>query len=89
MRERIGVEAATALAETLAGGQWTQDYALTDDEAMSLGLPVKVGLPQEVLTLMTLYPQPVQSSGVEFLPIEPRGGSGRPQTAPVPGTARS
>jgi hypothetical protein len=57
---------------------------------MSLGLPVKVGLPKEVLALMTLYPQPVQTSGVEYLPVEPRGGGGgRPQTLPAPGTARS
>jgi ClpP class serine protease len=89
-RQRVGEQAATALAEKLAGGHWTHDYALTDDEAMSLGLPVKVGLPKEVLALMTLYPQPVQTSGVEYLPVEPRGGGGgRPQTLPAPGTARS
>ena len=57
-------------AEKLAGGYWTHDYALTAKEATELGLPVKVGMPLEVLALMKLYPQPVQQSGVEFLPID-------------------
>lgn len=61
---------AEALAETLAGGQWTHDYALTATEATALGLPVKVGIPPQVMGLMKLYPQPVQQSGVEFLPID-------------------
>ncbi len=87
-QERLGEERAKALAEKLAGGHWTHDYALTYQEAMSLGLPVKIGLPQDVLTLMTLYPQPVQTSGVEFLPIEPRNGGGRPQSVPAPGTVQ-
>ena len=62
--------AARALAEKLAGGHWTHDYALTAEEAKSLGLPVKVAMPNEILDLMKLYPQPVQQSGVDFLPID-------------------
>lgn len=62
--------AAEELAEKLAGGYWTHDYALTATEAKALGLTVKVGMPQEVLELMKLYPQPVQRTGVEFLPID-------------------
>jgi ClpP class serine protease len=86
-RERLGEERSAALAEKLAGGHWTHDYALTYQEASSLGLPVKVGLPAEVLKLMTLYPQPVQTSAVEYLPIEPSNGRGRPQSVPAPGTS--
>lgn len=85
-RKRLGEEKAKALAEKLAGGYWTHDYALTCEEAASLGLPVKIGLPKEVLKLMTLYPQPVRSSAIEFLPIEPGNGRGRPQNVPAPGT---
>jgi ClpP class serine protease len=62
--------AAHALAEKLAGGHWTHDYALTAEEARSLGLPVTVNMPTQILDLMKLYPQPVQQSGVDFLPIE-------------------
>src|SRR5688572_27036715 len=67
---RLPQAAAEALAEKLAGGHWTRDYALTAKEAAELGLPVKVGMPTDVLELMKLYPQPVQRSGVEYLPID-------------------
>jgi ClpP class serine protease len=67
---RLEKASAEQLAEKLAGGDWTHDYALTAHEAEQLGLPVKVGMPVEVLALMKLYPQPVQQSGVEFLPID-------------------
>ena len=67
---RMGQAAAETLADQLAGGHWTHDYALTASEARALGLPVKVGMPPEVIELMSLYPQPIQQSGVEFLPVD-------------------
>ncbi len=67
---RMEQAAAEALADKLAGGHWTHDYALTAKEATELGLPVKVNMPSDVLELMKLYPQPVQRSGVEYLPID-------------------
>ena len=67
---RMEQKAAEELAAKLAGGHWTHDYALTATEAQTLGLPVKVAMPLEVMELMKLYPQPVQRSGVEFLPID-------------------
>ncbi len=67
---RLDQAAAEALADKLAGGHWTHDYALTATEAAALGLPVKVDMPSVVLDLMKLDPQPVQQSGVEFLPVE-------------------
>lgn len=67
---RMDHAAAVALADKLAGGHWTHDYALTATEAAELGLPVKVDMPTIVMDLMKLYPQPVQQSGVEFLPID-------------------
>ena len=70
LTKRMQPAAAEALADKLAGGHWTHDYALTASEASALGLPVKVGMPQEVLALMKLYPQPIQQSGVEYLPID-------------------
>jgi hypothetical protein len=62
--------AAESVAERLAGGHWTHDYALTAGEATSIGLPVKVGMPLEIMELMKLYPQPIQQSAVEYLPID-------------------
>ena len=67
---RMEHSAAEALAAKLAGGHWAHDYALTAQEARALGLPVKGGMPPEVMQLMSLYPQPIQRSGVEYLPIE-------------------
>jgi ClpP class serine protease len=67
---RMEQAATETLAAKLAGGHWTHDYALTASEAGELGLPVKVGMPLEVMELMKLYPQPIQQSGVEYLPID-------------------
>lgn len=67
---RMEQAAAEALAEKLAGGHWTHDYALTATEAAAIGLPVKVGMPLEVMNLMKLYPQPIQKSGVDYLPLD-------------------
>lgn len=61
---------AEQLAEKLAGGHWTHDYALTAAEARELGLPVTVDMPLEFMEFMRLYPQPVQRSGVDYLPVE-------------------
>jgi hypothetical protein len=65
---RMEKSAAEALAAKLAGGHWTHDYALTAQEARALGLPVKVGMPLEVIRLMSLYPQPIQRSGSSTCP---------------------
>ncbi len=67
---RVDQATAEQIAEKLAGGHWTHDYALTASEAKAVGLPVKVGMPLIVMELMKLYPQPIQSSAVEYLPID-------------------
>src|SRR3974377_694484 len=66
---RLEQSAAETIAEKLTGGYWTHDYALTASEARALGLPVKVGMPVQVMEFMKLYPQPIQQSGIEYLPI--------------------
>jgi serine dehydrogenase proteinase len=70
MTPRLDQSAAEAIAEKLAGGHWTHDYALTASEARALGLPVKMGMPLQVMEFMKLYPQPIQQSGIEYLPID-------------------
>ena len=60
---RLDQATAEKLASKLADGHWTPDYALTADEARAIGLPVKVGMPLEILELMKLYPQPVERTG--------------------------
>lgn len=70
MTPRMEKAKAKKLAEKLAGGHWTHDYALTAEEAAFIGLPVSVGMPTEIMNLMKLYPSPVQRAGVEYLPID-------------------
>jgi len=67
---RLEHSVAEKIAEKLAGGHWTHDYALTASAASTLGLPVKVGMPLQIMEFMKLYPQPVQRSTVEYLPID-------------------
>jgi len=73
MTPRMDRAEAEALADTLTSGTWTHDYALTPQEATGLGLAITVGLPQQMLDLMKLYPAPVKQSAVEFLPFDPPG----------------
>lgn len=67
---RLDQSVAETIAAKLAGGYWTHDYALTASEASALGLPVKVGMPLQIMDFMKLYPQPIQRSSVEYLPID-------------------
>ena len=68
---RIPADRVEALAEKLSTGTWTHDYPIFAEEAKELGLPVSTEMPDEVIELMTLYPQPVrsQAGGVEYLPV--------------------
>jgi ClpP class serine protease len=70
MTPRLDQSTAETIAEKLTGGYWTHDFALTATEARALGLPVKVGMPIQVMEFMKLYPQPIQQSGVEYLPLD-------------------
>src|ERR1700694_3493081 len=82
MKRSLPAEQAAALAEKLATGTWTHDYPIWATTAKELGLHVSTDMPDDVLDLMKLYPQPVRTQnggGVEYLPV-PRqkeaGGSG-------------
>lgn len=71
LTDKMPEDKAEALAEKLSTGQWTHDYPISPTEAKNLGLPVITNMPDAVLELMTLYPQPVRSQGggVEYLPV--------------------
>ena len=71
LADKMPEDKAEALAEKLSTGQWTHDYPISPTEAKDLGLPVSTNMPDAVLELMTLYPQPVRSQGggVEYLPV--------------------
>src|ERR1700692_4485976 len=71
LQRTMPADRAEALAEKLATGTWTHDYPIFAAEAKELGLPVSTDMLDEVLELMTLYPQPTRSlqAGVEYLPV--------------------
>ncbi len=79
LQRRLPAEEAEKLADKLCTGNWTHDYPIFPDSAKELGLQVSTDMPNEVLELMTLYPQPVRShgGGVEYLPIPHQKNSGR------------
>jgi ClpP class serine protease len=73
LTRHMAAEKAIALADQLSKGQWTHDYPITSDEAISLGLAVSTDLPEKVADLMTLYPQPVRTTpSVEYVPAPRR-----------------
>jgi ClpP class serine protease len=75
LTRHLPAERATALAEKLSAGIWTHDYPIWASTGKSLGLPVSTKMPNDVLQLLTLYPQPVRmqgGGGVEYLPVERR-----------------
>ena len=72
LQRRMPAEQAEALAEKLSTGTWTHDYPIWATTAKELGLHVNTEMPDAVLELMKLYPQPTRaqsSGGVEYLPI--------------------
>ncbi len=57
------------LARLLSEGTWTHDYPITYERAKALGLRVRSDIPDDVLKLMSLYPQPTRTQpSVEYLP---------------------
>ena len=68
------------MARLLAEGTWTHDFPITYERAKTLGLPVSSNIPDDVLKLMSLYPQPMRTQpSVEYLPV-PR--TRRPAASP-------
>ena len=70
LEDRLGAEKAAEVADTLSQGKWTHDYPILAPEAKALGLPVSTDMPDEVRSLMRLYPQPRnRRPSVEYIPL--------------------
>jgi ClpP class serine protease len=68
------------LARLLSEGTWTHDFPITFETAKALGLPVSDNIPDDVMKLMSLYPQPTRTQPtVEYLPV-PRNRRPEPAT---------
>lgn len=78
LADKYPAEKATALAKLLASGTWTHDYPITCERARQLGLHVRNGMPENMLRLMQLYPQPMRRQpSVEYTPVPYRSGRRR------------
>src|SRR3982074_975195 len=69
LADKFPADKAAELAKLLATGTWTHDYPITVDRARELGLPVRTDMPENILRLMNLYPQPTRRQpSVEYVP---------------------
>ena len=67
------------IIDRLTTGQVTHDYPIAVEEATDMGLPVTVGLPLEIYSLMDLYPQPTTGRPtVQYIPMPYQGPPGLP-----------
>ena len=82
---------AREVARILSTGLWTHDHPLLPPELESLGLPIKIGVPEEERALLDLYPQPRgRQPGVEYFPGRPSSPGLPPgREVPRPKPARS
>lgn len=71
LSDKMSKQKAVALAKKMATGYWTHDYPISAQEAAELGLNVSTEIPDDIMWMMHLYPQPTrkQSGGVEYLPF--------------------
>jgi ClpP class serine protease len=81
LQRHLPEEKAQEIAELLSSGKWTHDYPITAAEARSFGLPIRTDIPEAILRLLQLYPQPVgRHPTVEYVPV-PRHAA-TPQVRP-------
>src|SRR4030088_1917808 len=67
---RYPSEKAEEIAKLMTSGTWTHDYPITCERARALGLPVNSDMPENILRLRELYPQPMRRQpSVEYLPV--------------------
>ena len=70
LADKYPAEKAHELAKLLTNGTWTHDYPVTYERALALGLRVDDKIPENMLHLMQLYPQPTRRQpSVEYLPF--------------------
>src|SRR6059058_5265804 len=77
LADRYPSEKAEEIAKLMTSGTWTHDYPITCDRARELGLPVNSNMPENILHLMQLYPQPIRRQpSVEYVPLPYRSNRG-------------
>jgi ClpP class serine protease len=80
LSRHMPTDKAAELARLLSSGKWTHDYAITLKEAKEMGLPVSSEMPEDVLKLLQLYPQPMRRRPtVEYVPHPYHSHRGEPK----------
>jgi ClpP class serine protease len=75
LADKYSRESAEETAKLLTSGTWTHDYPITYERAEALGLRVRGDMPENILRLMQLYPQPMRRQpSVEYVPLPYRTG---------------
>jgi ClpP class serine protease len=70
LADKYPAEQAGDMAKLLTSGTWTHDYPITYERAHELGFRVRSDMPENMLRLMQLYPQPMRRQpSVEYVPI--------------------
>lgn len=68
--QKVEVEKIDHIASELTSGKFSHDHPISYEDAQALGLPVTLGMPQEIYDLMSLYPvSPNMTSSVEYFPL--------------------
>jgi ClpP class serine protease len=77
LADKFPGEKAGEMAKLMTSGTWTHDYPITFERARDLELRVNSDMPENVLRLMQLYPQPVRRQpSVEYVPVPYRSNRG-------------
>jgi ClpP class serine protease len=70
LADKFPGEKAGEVAKLMTSGTWTHDYPITFERARDLELRVNSDMPENMLRLMQLYPQPVRRQpSVEYVPV--------------------
>src|SRR6266403_3635805 len=70
LADKYPAEKAGEIAKLMTSGTWTHDYPITCERAHELGFRVRSDMPENMLRLMQLYPQPMRRQpSVEYVPI--------------------
>ncbi len=76
LSKRMDEKRAEETAQLLTQGTWTHDYPIDVDQIAAMGINVNTDMPDEIYSLMSMYPQPrTARPSVEYSPgpIYPAG----------------
>lgn len=79
LADRHPPQVVEQLSDLLTQGAWTHDYPINCDQAAGFGLNISLDMPESIVELMRLFPQPVRRASSVEAGSEPRDKSKRAQ----------